>query len=72
MSENNGNHHSTNNEKSPKNNNQKTKSKKSKQFDYAEIEKMLPEEFDNLFDTLPITEETTCGWWIFKGRLMQK
>lgn len=41
-------------------------------FDYTEIEKMLPEQFDDLFKTLPLTEETTCGIWFIRGRLWQK
>lgn len=41
-------------------------------FDYAEIEKMLPEQFDELYEKLPLTEDTTCGLWIFKGDLLQK
>lgn len=41
-------------------------------FDYTEIERMLPENFDDLYHTLPLTEDTTCGLWIFKGDLLQK
>lgn len=42
------------------------------QYDPKEIESMLPEELDNLFNTMPLTKETTCGYWIFKGWLLQK
>lgn len=41
-------------------------------FNYAEIEKMLPDQFDDLYKTLPLTEETTCGIWFIRGRLWQK
>lgn len=41
-------------------------------FDYAEIEQMLPEQFDDLYRTLPLTEDTTCGIWMFKGAWLQK
>lgn len=41
-------------------------------FDYTEIEKMLPEQFDDLYETLPLTEETTCGIWFIRGNLWQK
>lgn len=42
------------------------------EFDYSEIEKMLPKEFDDLYRTLPLTEETTCGLWFIRGNLWQK
>lgn len=42
------------------------------EFDYTEIEKMLPKEFDDLYRTLPLTEETTCGIWFIRGSLWQK
>lgn len=41
-------------------------------FDYTEIERMLPEQFDDLYKTLPLTEETTCGVWFIRGNLWQK
>lgn len=41
-------------------------------FDYAEIQKMPPEQFDELHEILPLTDDTTCGLWIFKGELLQK
>lgn len=41
-------------------------------FDHTEIEKMLPTEFDDLYRTLPLTEETTCGIWFIRGSLWQK
>lgn len=50
----------------------KKRNKNEGSFDYTEIEQMLPEQFDKLFKTLPLTEETTCGIWIFKGELLQK
>lgn len=46
--------------------------RKSEAFDYAEIEKMLPEKFDELYKTFPLTDETTCGLWRFRGDLWQK
>lgn len=42
------------------------------QFDYTEIQRMLPEQFDDLYKTLPLTEDTSCGIWIFKGDWLQK
>lgn len=42
------------------------------QYDYKEIEQMLPEQFDDLFKTLPLTEETTCGIWFIRGHFWQK
>lgn len=48
------------------------RNKNENQFDYGEIQKMLPEQFDDLYKTLPITKDTTCGLWIFKGELFQK
>lgn len=41
-------------------------------FDSPEIEKMLPDEFDTLYKTMPLTEETTCGWSFMRGGLWQK
>lgn len=41
-------------------------------FDYTGIERMRSEEFDDLYQTYPLTDETTCGLWIFRGKLMQK
>lgn len=54
------------------NGNQNDKKFKNEHFDYQEIEKMLPEELDNLYSTMPLTKETTCGFWIFKGWFLQK
>lgn len=42
------------------------------QFDYAAIQKMRTEQFDDLYKTLPLTDDTTCGLWFFKGELLQK
>lgn len=50
----------------------KKRNKNENQFDYAEIQQMLPDQFDDLYKTLPITEDTTCGLWIFKGEFFQK
>lgn len=41
-------------------------------FDYAEIQRMLPEQFENLYKTYPLTEDTSCGFWFFQGNFMQK
>ena len=41
-------------------------------YDYKEIEQMLPEDFDTLFKTMPVTDETSCGLWIFKGSYLQR
>lgn len=51
---------------------EKNGTKSDETFDYTEIEKMLPEKFDELYKTFPLTEETTCGLWIFRGNLWQK
>lgn len=42
------------------------------QYDEKEIEMMMPEEFDSLFERMPLNEDTTCGYWIFKGKWLQK
>lgn len=39
--------------------------------DPQDIETMPAEEFDTLFETTPLSSDTTCGYWIFKG-CMQK
>lgn len=41
-------------------------------FDYKRIERMPSAEFDDLYRTYPLTEDTTCGFWIFQGSFMQK
>lgn len=46
-------------------------SKAAVRYDPKEIESMLPEEFDQLFETTPLTEDTTCGYWIFKGAMQR-
>lgn len=35
--------------------------------DPKEIENMLPEDFDTLFQTTPLTSDTTCGYWMCRG-----
>lgn len=30
------------------------------------------DEYADLFDSMPLTEETTCGFWFLKGALLQK
>lgn len=37
----------------------------------AEFEKMLPD-FEDMFKDMPLTQDTTCGFWIFKGPFLQK
>ncbi|XP_062708927.1 solute carrier organic anion transporter family member 74D-like [Aedes albopictus] len=37
----------------------------------AEFEKMLPD-FEDMFKDMPLTQDTTCGFWIFKGLFLQK
>lgn len=46
--------------------------KSDERFDYTEIQSMLPERFDDLYSTLPLTEETTCGIWFIRGKFWQK
>lgn len=41
-------------------------------FDYKTIERMPSAEFDDLYQTYPLTEDTTCGFGIFQGSFMQK
>lgn len=41
-------------------------------FDYKGIERMPSDEFEDLYRTYPITEETKCGFWMLKGSCMQK
>lgn len=52
--------------------NRTTGGKTANEFDYTEIEKMLPEQFDDLYETLPLTEDTTCGIWFIRGAIWQK
>lgn len=52
--------------------NRTTERKPANEFDYTEIEKMLPEQFDDLYETLPLTEDTTCGVWFIRGPVWQK
>lgn len=42
------------------------------EFHYPEIEKMLPNEFDTLYKTMPLTDETTCGLSFLRGNIWQK
>lgn len=37
-----------------------------------EDEVMLKEELDSFYREMPITEDTSCGIWLFKGPLLQK
>lgn len=37
----------------------------------AEFEKMLPD-FEDMFKDMPLTKDTTCGFWLFKGPFLQK
>jgi len=30
------------------------------------------DQYAEMFDNMPLTEETTCGFWFFKGALLQK
>lgn len=30
------------------------------------------DEYANMFESMPLTEETTCGFWFFKGAILQK
>jgi len=35
-------------------------------------EKLLPENLNDLYKDMPLTDDTTCGFWIFKGYFLQK
>ncbi|XP_065078887.1 solute carrier organic anion transporter family member 74D-like [Ochlerotatus camptorhynchus] len=37
----------------------------------SEFEKMIPD-FEDMFKDIPQTQDTTCGFWIFKGPFLQK
>lgn len=37
-----------------------------------ESEKMLPNELEDMFKDMPLTKDTTCGFWIFKGEFLQR
>uniref|UniRef100_A0AAG5DEJ1 Solute carrier organic anion transporter family member n=1 Tax=Anopheles atroparvus TaxID=41427 RepID=A0AAG5DEJ1_ANOAO len=37
-----------------------------------EMEKMLPEDVEEMYRDMPQTRDTTCGLWIFKGPLLQR
>jgi hypothetical protein len=37
-----------------------------------ELEKMLVEDFDELFKNMPITDDTRCGIGFLNGRFLQK
>ncbi|XP_055623979.1 solute carrier organic anion transporter family member 74D-like [Toxorhynchites rutilus septentrionalis] len=37
-----------------------------------EFQRMLPDDLDEMFKDMPQTEDTTCGYWIFKGDFLQK
>lgn len=41
-------------------------------FNYKGIERMRSDEFDDLYRTYPLTDETTCGLWICRGNFLQK
>ncbi|EDS45572.1 organic anion transporter [Culex quinquefasciatus] len=38
----------------------------------AEMEKMLPNDLEDMFKDMPLTKDTTCGFWIFKGEFLQR
>ncbi|XP_053687130.1 solute carrier organic anion transporter family member 74D-like [Sabethes cyaneus] len=38
----------------------------------AEFQKMLPDDLEAMFKEMPLTKDTTCGFWFFKGPLLQK
>lgn len=40
--------------------------------DMEKKKKILKLELDKLYEEMPITEDTSCGIWIFKGNLLQK
>lgn len=37
-----------------------------------EYERMLIRNLDYMYNDTPLTDETTCGFWIFKGTFLQK
>ncbi|XP_035917032.1 solute carrier organic anion transporter family member 74D-like [Anopheles stephensi] len=38
----------------------------------AEMEKMLPEEVEDMYRDMPLTKDTTCGLWMFQGPMLQR
>uniref|UniRef100_A0A182WBM8 Kazal-like domain-containing protein n=1 Tax=Anopheles minimus TaxID=112268 RepID=A0A182WBM8_9DIPT len=37
-----------------------------------ETEKMLPEDVEDMYRDMPLTKDTSCGFWIFQGPLLQR
>ncbi|XP_058065662.1 solute carrier organic anion transporter family member 74D isoform X1 [Anopheles bellator] len=37
-----------------------------------EMAKMLPEDLEDLYRDMALTKDTTCGFWIFRGPLLQR
>lgn len=39
-----------------------------------QMDELLPDQLDTLLDSgdFPLTADTTCGYWIFRGKLCQR
>ncbi|XP_055606814.1 solute carrier organic anion transporter family member 74D [Uranotaenia lowii] len=37
-----------------------------------EFQKMLPDDIEEMFKDMPLTKDTTCGFWIFRGSFFQR
>lgn len=39
-----------------------------------QLDELLPEQLDSFLESgrFPLTEETTCGYWIFRGKCLQR
>ncbi|XP_058461062.1 solute carrier organic anion transporter family member 74D-like [Malaya genurostris] len=37
-----------------------------------EFQKMLPDDLEDMFKDMPLTKDTTCGIWFFKGPFLQR
>uniref|UniRef100_A0A182QCQ2 Solute carrier organic anion transporter family member n=1 Tax=Anopheles farauti TaxID=69004 RepID=A0A182QCQ2_9DIPT len=37
-----------------------------------EVEKMLPDDLEDMYRDMPLTKDTSCGLWMFKGPLLQR
>ncbi|XP_050093605.1 solute carrier organic anion transporter family member 74D-like [Anopheles aquasalis] len=46
--------------------------KKAEEAQQAEMQKMLPQDIEDMYRDLPLTKDTTCGFWMFKGPLLQR
>uniref|UniRef100_A0A182UP32 Solute carrier organic anion transporter family member n=1 Tax=Anopheles merus TaxID=30066 RepID=A0A182UP32_ANOME len=38
----------------------------------VEMEKMLPEDVEDMYRDMPVTKDTSCGFWMFQGPMLQR